>query len=159
MEKDPPSELAQLITKLCTFIQPIMLYTRTCSHDHATGPYHMLDESVSPSHIPLFLSVSVCLSNRLVSCDYFSLLRFTYYKIVHFSLLRACYVYIPIIIPLFDFLYEKWKMKTSTLHISVLLSSFLVRTFGLKYVPYDQIFKYVYSVYIGIVNSHFMLLL
>jgi hypothetical protein len=68
MEKDPPSELAQLITKLSAYIHPSRLYTR--AHVPATGSYHVLDESVSPSHIPLFLSVSVRPSNRLVSRDY-----------------------------------------------------------------------------------------
>lgn len=34
--------------------------------------------------------------------------------------------------------------------MSVLLSSFLARPFGLKYVPHDQIFKYVYTVYKGL---------
>jgi hypothetical protein len=70
MENDPPSELAQLITKISAFIQPSRLHTR--SHDPTAGPYHVLHESVPPSHIPLFLSVSVCPSNRLVSRDYFS---------------------------------------------------------------------------------------
>jgi len=42
--------------------------------------------------------------------------------------------------------------------MSVLLSSFLVSPFGLKHVPYDQIFKYIYTLYMGLVNSQFVLL-
>ena len=57
---------------------------------------------------------------------------------------------ISVRIPLFDFLYEKWKIKTSTLYRSVMLSSFLVGPFWLKYIPYDQIFKYVYTAHMAL---------